>query len=445
MRYEAEQSEEQTMGTIIFIIAVIIEVAFAAFCIITKSNLVKERSMFRIGSFIFFVLLAILPIIDWGIRYYALASFLLLLAIIGAKFLIQKKGEKKPYNAFRVAFRAIGMCVLIFVVTLPAMLFPQNKAAVDVTGKYQVLTITDTYMDTSRVESYTDTEENRKLNVQFWYPDAVDGPYPLIVFSHGGLGVKSSNESLYNELASHGYIVCAIDHTYQCFYTTDEGGVTTYIDRDYMQELFGENPQLDIQQSYAYYQKWMKIRTDDIDYVIDSIMKEVENNNLDRVYKLVDSEKIGVMGHSLGGSAALGIGRIRADVAAVIALEAPFMYDIEGIQGQEFIFTDQIYPVPVLNVYSDSAWGILGERPQYAANYRMLFDTNATTFNVHISGVGHLGLTDFALTSPILTRMLDGKKPTTDTVTCLKTINKICLEFFNSYLKGDGEFTLQSK
>ncbi len=78
------------------------------------------------------------------------------------------------------------------------------------------------------------------------------------------------------------------------------------------------------------------------------------------------------------------------------------MYDIED---EQFVFTDKIYPVPVLNVYSDRSWSILGERPQYAANYRMLFDTDATAFNVYIRGVGHLALTDFALTNPFLTRI----------------------------------------
>jgi len=39
------------MGTIIFLMAVIVEAAFAAFCIITKSNHVKERSIIRIASF----------------------------------------------------------------------------------------------------------------------------------------------------------------------------------------------------------------------------------------------------------------------------------------------------------------------------------------------------------------------------------------------------------
>jgi len=97
--------------------------------------------------------------------------------------------------------------------------------------------------------------------------------------------------------------------------------------------------------------------------------------------------------------------------------------------------------MPVLNVYSDTSWSHLSNWPQYVENYALLSDTNATAFNVHISGVGHLSLTDLALESPSLTRMINGQKSTTDTEYCLKTINKLCLEFFDCYLKGKGKFT----
>ena len=207
-----------------------------------------------------------------------------------------------------------------------------------------------------------------------------------------------------------------------------------------MKELSVEDAQANREQSYEYYEKWMKIRTEDISFVIDYILDQVESNNEDEVYKLLDKEKIGVMGHSLGGSAALGIGRIRDDIDAVIALESPFMCDIEGVKDGEFVFTEEDYPVPVLNVYSDTGWSILDERPQYAANYAMLSDTDETAFNVYISGVGHFTLTDLALTSPILTRILNGQKSTTDTDYCLKTINMVSLEFLECYLKGKGEF-----
>jgi dienelactone hydrolase len=433
------------MGIFIFFTAVLVEVVFAAYCIITKSNQKRIRSIIRITAFVGFAILALLPIVDWGLRYYPLAALLLLMAVMGAVDIIRKREEKREYKAVRVVLRAVGMILLIFVVDLPAILFPQHKK-IEVTGKYEVATSAYTYTDKSRVETYTSTGENRKLNVQVWYPEDGEGKYPLIVFSHGSFGIKSSNESLYNELASHGYVVCSIDHTYQCFYTTDMDRQTVYMDKGYMQEVREENPKVDIQKSYKYYQKWMNIRTGDINYVLDYILLEVKNNTADKVYKLVDAEKIGVMGHSLGGSAALGIGRMRKDVSAVIALEAPFMYDIKGVRDGKFIFTDERYPVPVLNVYSDASYSHLGEWVQYAENYALLSNTNAAAFNVYINGAGHLGLTDFSLTSPILQRMIDkasGAKSTIDSVSCLKTINKLSLEFFDCYLKGQGKFVSQ--
>jgi dienelactone hydrolase len=312
------------MGIFIFLTAVVVEIAFAVLCIITKSNQQKVRSIIRIAAFVGFVLFTAVTIIEWSIRYYILAALLLVLAVIGAVALIRKKEEKRPYKVFRVVFKGIGMTLLIFMFTLPSIIFPQYKA-VKPTGKYQVSTVNYLYTDTKRVETYTNTGEDRKLNVEMWYPKNADVKCPLIVFSHGAFGMKTSNKSLYNELASHGYVVCSIDHTYQCLYTKGEDGHTILMDTGYMKEVEAEDSQSDIQQSYKYYQKWMKVRTGDINFVIDHILAEVKNNDADMVYKLVDKSKIGVIGHSLGGSAALGIGRMREDVSAVIALESPFM------------------------------------------------------------------------------------------------------------------------
>lgn len=428
------------VGIFIFQAAVIVETAFVVFCLVTKSNQQKARSIIGMAAFTIFLLLVAVQIMEWGIRYYALAVLLLILAVIGAVDLIRRKEERRPYKAVHVVLKAIGMTVLVFAATLPAIIFPQYNI-VETSGEYQVATSAYTYTDTNRIETFTDTGEFRKLNVKMWYPENTETRYPLIVFSHGGISTKSSNESLYHELASNGYVVCSIDHTYHCLSTTDEDGHTTWIDDGYMHELFVEDAKSDRQQSYEYYQKWMKIRTGDISFVIDHILQEAENDKTDKVYRLINTARIGVIGHSAGGSAALGIGRMRDDISAVIALESPFMCDITGVEDGEFVFADEAYPVPVLNVYSDSAWSHLAEWPQYAENHALLFDTDAIAFNVHISGVGHFSLTDLALASPLLTRIFNGQKSTTDPRYCLRMINKICLEFFNCYLKGKGEFT----
>ncbi|HOG46505.1 MAG TPA: alpha/beta hydrolase [Anaerolineae bacterium] len=386
------------------------------------------------------MLLAVLPVIDWSFRYYALAALLLLLAVLGAISLLRKKEEEHAYSAARVAVRGAGMTALIFVVTLPAIIFPQYSP-LEPTGQYRVATASYTYTDTNRIETYTNTGDYRKLNVELWYPDDAGGTYPLIVFSHGSLGTKTSNETLYTELASHGYVVCSIDHTYQCFFTTGEDGHTAFLNPDFMQELMAELNGSDRQFSHACYQKWMGIRMGDIDCVLDHILSEARDSAADRAYRLVDTARIGVMGHSLGGSAALGIGRARPDIGAVMALESPFMYDIEGVENGEFAFTDAPYPVPVLNVYSDDSWGHLGEWPQYAENHALLAGTNPAAFNVHIGGVGHLSLTDLSLASPILTRLLNGHASTTGAADCLEAINRACLRFFDCYLKGQGTFS----
>jgi dienelactone hydrolase len=428
------------MGTLLFAAAVVVEIILAGLCIRTKSYQTRVTHLTRVAAFGGFALLAGLGVLDWGLRYYVLAAVLLLLAVFGTVGLMRPKVETRSFKPARVVLRAIGSMVLFFGITLPAIIFPQYEP-LKATGPYHVATVTYTYEDRNRTETYSDTGEHRKLNVGLWYPEKAAGKYPLVVFSHGGMGLRTSNESLYLELASHGYVVVSIDHTYHALYTTDAQGHTTLIDQGYMQDLQTEDAKSDRQQSYDYYQEWMKIRTDDISFVIDTILAEATTAEADPIHRLVDTAKIGVMGHSLGGSAALGIGRIRDDIGAVIALESPFMYDIVGVRDGEFTFKDEVYPLPVLNVYSDSTWSHLAEWPQYARNAELLSATDATAFNVHIRGVGHFTLTDLALSSPLLARMFNGFAATTDTEYCLRTVNKVTLTFFDTYLKGAGPFT----
>ena len=184
----------------------------------------------------------------------------------------------------------------------------------------------------------------------------------------------------------------------------------------------------------------MKIRTDDINYVIDYLVNQAKDETSDAFYQLIDVTKIGVMGHSLGGSAALAIGRMRDDISAVMALESPFMFDIVGVDNHDFVFIKEQYPVSVLNIYPDSSWSNLSNWPQYAKNYSLLTETNPSVINVHIEGVGHFSLTDLALTSPFLTRLLNGEKTSANPEHTLKIINEISLDFFDDFLK-EGKHT----
>jgi dienelactone hydrolase len=341
----------------------------------------------------------------------------------------------------RIFLWASAAMLLIAAVTALAfyLIFPPSEP-LETTGPYGVASELFTFIDPTRVERYTSTGAYRIVNVEFWYPEGTGGVYPLVIFSHGGLGIRSSNLSLYRELASHGYVVGAVDHPYQAFWSRDDQGALTFLNLNYLADLQREDAQADKAQSLAYYQDWMHTRMGDIQLVLDTVLQNAADGQ-GGVFSLVDTANIGVMGHSLGGSAALGIGRQNHDITAVIALEAPFLYDIIGVEDGEFVFVNAAYPTPVLNIYSDDSWAYLSEWPQYARNFAMLADTTGTAFSEHIHGAGHLALTDLALSSPILVRLLDRTPTTRDSDEVLQIISRLSLDFFDAFLKGEGEFT----
>lgn len=203
------------MGLIVLFIALIIEVAFAIYCITSKSNQKKTKSLIHIGAFASFVLFTLISVIEWSFRWKLLAALLLTLAIISSISLIRNREDKKEYRAKNVVIKSISMVLLNIIAVTPAIIFPQYDMP-DTTGVYEVDSAIYTYTDDSRIETFTNTGENRKLTVEYWYPVDAKGTYPLVVFSHGAFGFKMSNESTYKELASHGYVVCSIDHTYPC-------------------------------------------------------------------------------------------------------------------------------------------------------------------------------------------------------------------------------------
>ena len=86
--------------------------------------------------------------------------------------------------------------------------------------------------------------------------------------------------------------------------------------------------------------KWLEIRTGDMNFVLDSFKEakeketlseawfvESENtgNEIQKILSMTDTEKIGLMGHSLGGAASVTVGRERDDIDAVIDLDGTML------------------------------------------------------------------------------------------------------------------------
>lgn len=384
-----------------------------------------------------FTLLAALGVIEWGLRYYLFAGALALLALIGAVTWL-RRGIVCPRDVtFRPGVervRSLALALALVVAAAPAVLFPQGTEPLPTTGPFSVSHDLVTLTDTARLETYGPGAGPRRVTVGLWYPagdpDAGDGRGPLVVFSHGSLGVLTSNESLYRELASHGYVVAAIGHTYQAFVVTDTGGARHWVDAGYLRDLRGEDASADPDASLALYREWLAVRVGDIALVIDSLIGPAEVRG--------DLARVAVIGHSLGGSAALAAGRSLAGVDAVVALEAPLLGDITGVHGGAFVFESEPFPVPVLNVYTDDIWWRLQDAPeslpQYGGNLRLLASEDERVVNVHVAGSRHLGLTDLALTSPLLTRLLNGGRQAADAVDVLTELNRLMLGFLQANL-----------
>ena len=425
------------MGQIVLLIALIIQLAFAIYCITTKSNQRKTRSLIQVGSFGIFLLFTVISVIHWGFQWVLFAALLLIWAIFGGVFLIVNKEDKRKYTKQRVIFKTIGMVLLIIIAMIPAIVFPQYDMP-KLTGEYQVDTAIYTYTDDSRIETFTDTGENRRLTVQYWYPVDAKGTYPLLVFSHGAFGYKMSNESTYRELASNGYVVCSIDHTYHAMGTSDVEGNFTMIDKNFYKEVVELNSDIDEATKYKLQEKWMEVRTADMNFVIDTIIEGPKENDI--IYKIIDTDKLGVFGHSLGGSTATAIGRERKDIDAVVNLDAPLLGEHIGFKEGEYVINQEPYTSPLLNIYTDDVWNQLGEVPVYNSNQLFLNNQLKNVYNINFDGAKHLSVTDLPLFSPTLAYMLQGGPAEIDKYYCIETMNRIILEFFDCYLKGEGSF-----
>lgn len=168
-------------------------------------------------------------------------------------------------------FRALLTIVFCILVLAPlSSVDGQELRFIEPTGPFAVGTTTRQFIDESRPESFTRTnrDDKREVVVDFWYPAQVEADstfapylpeavlsieglanelkslpprleltgaefegvtsfsylnapispeqerYPVIIFSHGWGGFNRMYSTLLQELASYGYIVAAIEHTY---------------------------------------------------------------------------------------------------------------------------------------------------------------------------------------------------------------------------------------
>lgn len=448
------------MNTFLLVLLCIFEAAFAVTAISRKA----DKKGWQLGRLIcnggqlgLFLVMLIAPGIDMSFRFTGLFVLLMIrifIAFIG--FMTVRNKEQKSKHPAMIILSALLSIILISGSLIPSFII-SDYDGLPVSGEYEIAEANAILIDKSRTEEFETDGSNREVPVYFYYPaNAAEGEkFPLVLFSHGSFGYYQSNHSTYAELASNGYVVVSTEHPYHSLYTTDTNGNTIIVDTQFMNDVMALNAEgVSEETAYEYSSKWFKLRAEDINFAIDSIKSAAGANSLPEYWysqqsediitalSMTNTDKIGIMGHSLGGAASVSAGRTRSDISAVIDLDGTMLSEVTGVLNGKDIVNDEPYTTPLLSFDNEEHhFSSLEAREKdmpYANN--IVHDNAVCGFRTYIVGTGHMNFTDLPMFAPPLAKMLG--TGSVDPEECMMTVNRITLEFFDSFLKGKGEFSV---
>ena len=164
-----------------------------------------------------------------------------------------------------------------------------------------------------------------------------------------------------------------------------------------------------------------------------------------RVISMTDTEKIGLMGHSLGGAAAVSVGKERSDIDAVIDMDGSMFGEMTNVKDGKFEYYTGAYPVPMLALFTENNYNEI-ESDAYGGIYhvnKFVIGNAKDGRIVSFKNARHMDFTDLPLFSPFLGSMLGHGD--VDSEKMMTTVNGIVLDWFNYYLKGEGVLDIKAQ
>jgi dienelactone hydrolase len=148
---------------------------------------------------------------------------------------------------------------------------------------------------------------------------------PLLVFSPGNQTNVSFYAALAEDLASRGYLVVGVDHPYQvAAVLLPDGTVATY---DFSMDTLPTREGVEAK---------VEERVADIELVVDELLSHPD----DALRVAIDSTRIGVLGHSLGGLAAAEVCRSDDRIVACLNIDGQGEGGPFGINLEDSAFAD---------------------------------------------------------------------------------------------------------
>ena len=334
-------------------------------------------------------------------------------------------------------------------------------------GKYEIGTQIFHWTDNTRDEWFSSKEgDKRELMVQVWYPalkpnelidpypwidnanlreeaimenfkvpkfvakaiDRVDtGTYlnsipilsekfPIAIFSHGFEGFRSQNTTQIQELASNGYIVFALDHTYDATLTIMSDGRLIPNAKKY---CYG----CEADQFYEVFIPQINTRIDDVRFILNQIEK-INNGNIETNFaNALDIENIGVFGHSFGGGTSLASSILDSRIKSCISLDGWYVPVHPDIYNKGLT-------IPFMHL-GQVEW----DTP---VNYQILdeiLDTKVIQgYKLSLEGANHMDFTD----SPHISKLSSSFQLSSglESEEILNVTNTAVIGFFDEHLKS---------
>jgi predicted dienelactone hydrolase len=344
------------------------------------------------------------------------------------------------------------------------------------TGPYAVGTVTLELVDDTRAEIYADGAAGpRRFLVQVWYPalpersdqpapwmdnvgivapaiaewlslpsffldhlelartssyleapvDPAGAPYPLLIFSHGWGGFRAQNTFQMQELASHGYVVVGMEHTYGAVVTVFPDGKLAYNDPAALPDGVPE-AEYDAA-ARRLVQQWIG----DMAFALDTLEAWNRMDPAGRFTGVLDGTRVGALGHSTGGAAAVEFcsANVRCDAGLGMDVWMTPVSEatLEGGVAQPFLF-----------LFSEQ-WPTAKNQALFE---RLRQGSNPADRTITILGADHYDFSDLPALSPLAPQL--GLKGPIPGMRVQQIINAYSLAFFGQALKDEPAMLMAS-